>query len=116
MLKYISSAIAGGVFGLGIVISGMANPAKVLNFFDIFGTWDPSLLFVMGGAMITALIGYRLVFGLQKRPLFAGSFSLPGTKQIDRRLVLGSSLFGIGWGIAGFCPGRCNSYLWAGVF
>ena len=105
MLKYISSAIAGGVFGFGIAISGMANPAKVLNFFDIFGTWDPSLVFVMGGAMITALIGYRLVFGVQKRPLFEGSFSLPSAKQIDRRLILGSIVFGIGWGIAGFCPG-----------
>mgnify|MGYP002633492016 FL=1 len=105
MLKYISSAIAGGVFGFGIAISGMANPAKVLNFFDIFGTWDPSLVFVMGGAMITALIGYRLVFGVQKRPLFEVSFSLPSAKQIDRRLILGSIMFGIGWGIAGFCPG-----------
>ena len=105
MLKYISSAIAGGVFGFGIAISGMANPAKVLNFFDIFGTWDPSLVFVMGGAMITALIGYRLVFGVQKLPLFEVSFSLPGAKQIDRRLILGSIVFGIGWGIAGFCPG-----------
>ena len=105
MLKYISSAIAGGIFGFGIAISGMANPAKVLNFFDIFGTWDPSLVFVMGGAMITALIGYRLVFGVQKRPLFEASFSLPSAKQIDRRLILGSIVFGIGWGIAGFCPG-----------
>ena len=105
MLKYISSAIAGGVFGFGIAISGMANPAKVLNFFDIFGTWDPSLVFVMGGAMINALIGYRLVFGVQKRPLFEVSFSLPSAKQIDRRLILGSIVFGIGWGIAGFCPG-----------
>ena len=105
MLKYISSAIAGGVFGFGIAISGMANPAKVLNFFDIFGTWDPSLVFVMGGAMIAALIGYRLVFGVQKRPLFEASFSLPSAKQIDRRLILGSIVFGIGWGIAGFCPG-----------
>ena len=105
MLKYISSAIAGGIFGFGIAISGMANPAKVLNFFDIFGTWDPSLVFVMGGAMITALIGYRLVFGVQKRPLFEVSFSLPSAKQIDRRLILGSIVFGIGWGIAGFCPG-----------
>ena len=105
MLKYISSAIAGSVFGFGIAISGMANPAKVLNFFDIFGTWDPSLVFVMGGAMITALIGYRLVFGVQKRPLFEVSFSLPSAKQIDRRLILGSIVFGIGWGIAGFCPG-----------
>ena len=105
MLKYISSAIAGGVFGFGIAISGMANPAKVLNFFDIFGTWDPSLVFVMGCAIITALIGYRLVFGVQKRPLFEVSFSLPSAKQIDRRLILGSIVFGIGWGIAGFCPG-----------
>ena len=70
MAKFVSSLIIGAIFGIGIAISGMANPAKVLNFFDYFGTWDPSLIFVMGGALITAAIGYRIVFGAQNKPLF----------------------------------------------
>lgn len=94
----------GMVFGLGIAISGMANPAKVLNFFDIAGTWDPSLVFVMFSAMLTAMIGYRFVLAQQK-PLFEAKFNLPDTKLIDAPLVLGAGVFGIGWGIAGFCPG-----------
>ena len=105
MIKLLSSLIIGAIFGIGIAISGMANPAKVLNFFDLFGTWDPSLIFVMGGAMITAMIGYRLVFGKQSKPVLEDNFSLPTDTNIDTRLVVGSSFFGIGWGIAGFCPG-----------
>lgn len=105
MAKLISSLIIGAIFGIGIAISGMANPAKVLNFFDLFGTWDPSLIFVMGGALVTAAIGYRIVFGAQKKPLFEPSFLVPTSKVIDKRLVAGSATFGIGWGIAGFCPG-----------
>lgn len=105
MAKFVSSLIIGAIFGIGIAISGMANPAKVLNFFDYFGTWDPSLIFVMGGALITAAIGYRIVFGAQKKPLFEPKFLVPTSRIIDTRLVAGSSVFGIGWGIAGFCPG-----------
>ncbi|MEW5420664.1 DUF6691 family protein [Amorphus sp. 3PC139-8] len=96
--------LAGLVFGIGISISGMANPAKVLNFFDVAGTWDPSLIFVMGGALVVTAIGYRLVF-TRRAPIFAPNFSLPYTKLIDARLIAGSAVFGIGWGIAGFCPG-----------
>ena len=105
MPKLISALIIGAIFGIGIAISGMANPAKVINFFDIAGTWDPSLIFVMGGALITTAIGYRIVFGKQKTPLFEPSFLVPTSRTIDARLVAGSSVFGIGWGIAGFCPG-----------
>lgn len=105
MKKLIFSGLSGAVFGLGIAISGMANPAKVLNFFDIAGTWDPSLIFVMGGALITTAIGYLLVFRARKQPVFDAKFHLPGNKTIDARLVAGSATFGIGWGIAGFCPG-----------
>jgi len=105
MIKLVSSLIVGAIFGIGIVISGMANPAKVLNFFDFFGTFDPSLIFVMGGALITTAIGYRIVFGAQKKPLFEPSFLISSSRTIDTRLVAGSTVFGIGWGIAGFCPG-----------
>jgi uncharacterized membrane protein YedE/YeeE len=100
----IVNAVAGLVFGLGLVISGMADPAKVLNFLDVAGTWDPSLAFVMGGAIAVALPGYWLTFHRSK-PLLADRFSLPPKSPIDRRLVGGAAIFGIGWGLAGFCPG-----------
>lgn len=101
----IPSAFAIGLlFGIGIAISGMMNPAKVLNFFDLFGTWDPSLAFVMGGALAVAIPGYMMVFR-RPAPVLENRFQLPDTKVIDRRLVLGSGAFGVGWGIAGFCPG-----------
>jgi uncharacterized membrane protein YedE/YeeE len=96
--------LIGVIFGTGIVLSGMANPAKVINFFDVAGTWDPSLAFVMGGALIVTGIGYRLVFG-RERPLWEGRFNLPTARKLDARLIGGSAVFGMGWGIAGFCPG-----------
>jgi uncharacterized membrane protein YedE/YeeE len=83
----------------------MINPAKVLNFFDIAGSWDPSLAFVMGGGLLTTIIGYRLVFGRLGRPLIGETFAPKATSAIDGRLVGGAAVFGIGWGIAGFCPG-----------
>jgi uncharacterized membrane protein YedE/YeeE len=105
MKSLVSAFLIGIVFGLGITVSGMINPAKVLNFFDIAGNWDPSLAFVMGGGLITALIGYRLVFGRMKAPLLGVDFSAPDTGALDRRLIGGAAVFGVGWGIAGFCPG-----------
>ena len=105
MRKLILSGLIGAIFGLGIAISGMANPAKVLNFFDVAGSWDPSLIFVMGGALVTTAIGYLLVFRARERPVFDAEFHLPINKTIDGRLIAGSVTFGIGWGIAGFCPG-----------
>ena len=105
MQRNLSALIAGAVFGTGIAVSGMGNPAKVLNFFDIFGTWDPSLALVMGGALLTTAVGYRLIFGARARPVFDTTFHLPTSRTIDARLVGGSALFGVGWGIAGFCPG-----------
>ncbi len=104
MLKLIISYIVGLVFGVGIMISGMANPAKVLNFFDIAGTWDPSLAFVMGGALAITVFGYRFVLK-QPAPRLADTFHLPTRQDVDLPLVAGSAVFGIGWGIAGFCPG-----------
>ena len=105
MKSILSALIAGGIFGLGIALSGMGNPAKVQNFFDIFGTWDPSLAFVMGGALIVTFIGYRVLFGARSAPLFDPQFHLPTAQGIDAKLIGGSALFGIGWGISGFCPG-----------
>jgi uncharacterized membrane protein YedE/YeeE len=96
--------LAGLIFGLGLVISGMANPAKVQNFLDLAGSFDPSLLFVMAGAVAVTFIGYRLILRRPK-PLVAERFFLPAAKDIDTRLVGGAALFGIGWGLSGFCPG-----------
>lgn len=103
-MKLIATYLIGLIFGVGIAISGMANPAKVLNFFDIAGVWDPSLILVMGGALITTFIGYKLVLG-RNAPLFESGFNVPTSRVIDAKLVGGSAIFGIGWGIAGFCPG-----------
>jgi hypothetical protein len=96
--------LAGLVFGIGLIISGMANPAKVLGFLDISGSWDPSLAFVMAGAIAVG----ALAFALARRrgaSLLGAPIKLPASREIDRRLVTGSALFGAGWGIAGFCPG-----------
>ena len=103
-MRFLSTYLIGLIFGVGISISGMANPAKVLNFFDVAGTWDPSLIFVMGGALVTTFIGYKIVFG-RSAPLYERGFSVPGNRRVDARLIGGSAVFGIGWGIAGFCPG-----------
>ena len=103
-MRLVTALLVGLIFGLGISVSGMANPAKVLNFFDLAGTWDPSLAFVMAGALAVAIPGYRLVLA-RPAPAFEDRFQLPDTRVIDRRLILGSATFGIGWGIAGFCPG-----------
>ncbi len=96
--------LAGLLFGFGLLLSGMANPAKVLNFLDIAGHWDPSLAFVMGGAVIVTAIGYRLTFRRAK-PMLDASFHLPSARQIDLKLVSGAAIFGVGWGLAGLCPG-----------
>jgi uncharacterized protein len=104
MLRILAAAAIGLVFGAGIAISGMANPAKVLNFFDVFGTWDPSLMLVMATALAVTFIGYRLVLR-RAAPLLDAKFHLPTGRDLDLPLVAGSTVFGIGWGIAGFCPG-----------
>lgn len=103
-MKLVAALISGLVFGIGLCISGMANPAKVQNFLDLFGTWDPSLAFVMGGAIAVTMPGFWLI---QKRtkPLFHDTFHLPTRSDIDMRLVIGAAIFGIGWGLGGFCPG-----------
>ncbi len=100
----IANLALGLVFGLGLVLSGMVNPAKVLNFLDVAGTWDPSLAFVMMGAIAVTSIGYVLVRRLS-HPILAPVFQMPKATDIDTKLVLGSALFGIGWGLGGLCPG-----------
>ena len=104
MMRIFMGFLSGLVFGVGLLLSGMANPAKVLNFLDVFGTWDPSLAFVMGGASVTAFIGYRLVWR-QSVPLLDPRFEIPSRRDIDPALLMGAAIFGVGWGIGGFCPG-----------
>ncbi len=103
-MRLVLTYLIGLIFGLGISISGMSNPSKVLDFFDITGTWDPSLAFVMGGAVVVAFFGYRLVFK-RPGPSFDQMFHVPQNRKLDPKLIGGSAVFGIGWGIAGFCPG-----------
>ena len=104
MLKRISEFGIGLVFGLGLIISGMTDPGKVLGFLDLAGPWDPSIALVMGGASVVGVFGFTLA-GRRRTSVLGEPMQMPTARQIDRRLVLGSLAFGIGWGIAGFCPG-----------
>lgn len=107
MAIFVQFAI-GLIFGVGLIVSGMSNPAKVLNFLDVggipAGTWDPSLAFVMAGAVAVTFVGFNRVLRLG-RPFFAERFYLPTRADVDSRIVVGPVIFGIGWGLAGFCPG-----------
>nr|WP_273422461.1 DUF6691 family protein [Halomonas sp.] len=96
--------IAGLLFGLGLAVSGMTDPARVLGFLDIAGAWDPTLLFVLGAAVGTTFVGYRLVFA-RGTPLFSAKFQLPTKQELDAKLLGGAALFGVGWGLSGYCPG-----------
>lgn len=103
-MRILFGFVSGLVFGIGLVISGMSNPAKVLNFLDVFGAWDPSLAFVMGGATLVTFLGYRIILQ-REHPVLLTDFQLPKSAAIDKPLLVGAALFGIGWGIGGFCPG-----------
>lgn len=100
----IYSLLAGIIFGAGLTVSDMVNPARVLNFLDVAGNWDPTLIFVMAGGLAVTSLGYRLVFR-RGAPLIGDKFNLPTKRQIDLPLISGSALFGVGWGLAGICPG-----------
>ena len=107
MKKYFSlysQYFLGVLFGLGLIVSGMSNPAKILSFLDITGNWDPSLIFVMGGAVIVGLCGFYLV-SKRSKTFFGGAFHIPTRRDISKPLIIGGLIFGAGWGIAGFCPG-----------
>lgn len=103
-MSFLINLVIGLIFGLGLVISGLANPEKVSNFLDITGNWDPSLALVMGAAVVTTFIGFRIVFA-RKKPLCATGFDVPANRKADRSLIIGAILFGIGWGLGGICPG-----------
>ena len=104
MTRLITALIIGAVFGIGLAIAGMLNPSKVVGFFDVFGDWDPSLAFVMGGGVLVNATGHRFVMK-HKAPIQSATFSMPTSTNIDKPLVIGSVIFGVGWGLAGLCPG-----------
>jgi len=104
MPRILGGLIAGLLFGAGLSMSGMMNPAKVIGFLDITGHWDPSLAFVMLGGLIVTALGYKFVLR-RDRPLFETGFAVPARRDIDPSLLLGAGLFGLGWGLAGYCPG-----------
>lgn len=103
-MKTLMGYIAGLLFGLGLALAGMTDPARVLGFLDLFGAWDPTLMFVLGGAVVTTFIGYRVVFR-REQPMLGETFQLPTRQDLDGRLIGGAALFGIGWGLSGYCPG-----------
>lgn len=110
----LAALAAGLLFGLGLALSGMLDPARVQGFLDVGGAWDPSLVFVLGGAVTVSALGYAVSRGL-RAPALAGAFDLPPRRPVDRPLVLGAALFGIGWGLSGFCPGPAVAALSTGA-
>ncbi len=114
MLRTLVALLAGTLFGLGLAVSGMTNPAKVVGFLDVSGDWDPTLAFVMGGALLVTIPAFRLILGRQ-RPVLADGFALPKGTALDARLLGGAALFGVGWGLSGFCPGPAVTALVTGL-
>jgi uncharacterized membrane protein YedE/YeeE len=105
--------LVGALFGVGLIVSGMTDPSKVIGFLDLSGAWNPSLAFVMGGAILVGLFAFRLA-GQRERSVLGAAMCLPAARQIDRRLVLGGLTFGVGWGLAGYCPGPALASLASG--
>jgi uncharacterized membrane protein YedE/YeeE len=114
MRRPLVAVISGALFGLGLCVSQMVNPQKVLNFLDIFGNWDPSLLLVIGAATGLTMFSFGFVLK-RKTPLFDDEFRLPTSKDIDRRLLVGSAIFGVGWGLGGYCPGPAIASITTGL-
>jgi uncharacterized protein len=113
-MRMIVALFSGALFGLGLAVSGMTNPAKVIGFLDFAGGWDPTLAFVMGGALLVTIPAFRLILGRQ-RPILADGFALPTKTSLDARLLGGAALFGVGWGLSGFCPGPAVVALTTGL-
>lgn len=114
-MRLISAFLSGGLFGIGLLISGMTDTRKVIGWLDIFGDWDPTLAFVMGGAIIPMAIAWQIV-ARRSAPALGGSFPIPPEPRFGRNLVIGSVLFGAGWGLAGLCPGPAiASITWGGT-
>ena len=113
MIKLMTSLLAGLVFGIGLIVSGMTNPAKVLGFLDLAGWWDPSLALVMGGAIAVGTLAFQLA-RKRGKSLLGEPMRLPVATQVDRRLLVGALAFGVGWGLAGFCPGPALASLASG--
>ncbi len=103
-MQVLMALLSGLIFGVGLIISGMTDPSKVIGFLDLAGKWDPSLAFVMGGAILPGVFAYRFAT-TRSQAILGGSMQLPNNRRIDRRLVLGALAFGAGWGLAGYCPG-----------
>lgn len=112
-MQIVSAFITGLLFGIGLIVAGMTNPAKVQGFLDLAGAWDPSLGFVMGGAILVGLAAFTFA-GKRERSLLGEAMRLPAATRIDRRLVMGSLAFGAGWGLGGFCPGPALASLATG--
>lgn len=104
-ISNVFAGLAGALFGAGLLISGMTQPARVIGFLDVTREWDPTLAFVMGGAVLVYAVVYRWLVKHRPSPWFRDLFHLPARRQIDRPLVIGAALFGIGWGLGGLCPG-----------
>ncbi|WP_233382671.1 YeeE/YedE family protein [Methylobacterium sp. C25] len=113
-LRILAALGLGLMFGLGLALSGMLDPARVRGFLDVGGAWDPSLVFVLGGAVTVSALGYQFVRRLSK-PALAESFEIPTNRRIDETLIGGSALFGVGWGLSGFCPGPAVAALSTGA-
>lgn len=114
MLRILVALFAGTLFGVGLAVSGMMNPQKVIGFLDFAGEWDPTLIFVMGGALLVTLPAFRLILK-RPRPILADGFALPTRSALDARLLGGATLFGVGWGLSGFCPGPAVAAMATGL-
>ena len=113
-LRALAALLSGAIFGLGLAVSGMMNPAKVIGFLDVTGDWDPTLAFVMGGALLVTVPAFRII-PRRQRPVLDDGFALPRKGAVDTRLVGGAALFGVGWGLVGFCPGPAVAALATGL-
>ena len=114
MARTLVALFAGTLFGVGLAVSGMMNPARVVGFLDVAGEWDPTLAFVMGGALLVTIPAFRAILN-RPRPVFADGFDLPTKSALDGRLLGGAALFGVGWGLSGFCPGPAVAALTTGL-